>query len=392
MAAPGPLPLSRFKVLDLTHARAGPVAVRQFADWGADVLMIETPAGEGLLGRRDGSDFQNLHRGKRSLTLNLKSPEGLAVFHRLARDADVLFENFRPDVKRRLKIDYETLRAINPRLVYVSISGYGQEGPYRDRPCVDQIAQGMAGLMSVTGLPGQGPVRAGIAVSDCAAGIYAAQGALMALLEREATGEGRWVQTSLLQALIGLADFQAARWLVEGEVPGQVGNEHPSIPGMGLFPAADGEVNIAASGLSLFKRFCQAAGCEHLLTDPRFSDGAAQGKNREALNAEIGAVTRMRPMAYWVETLNAAGVPCGPVYAMDQVFADPQVQALKLARPVEHPRLGQIRLLGQSIELAGVEPHIEAAAPDPGAHTREVLAGLGYSEAEIRALGDRGAI
>jgi formyl-CoA transferase len=380
------LPLSRIKVLDLTHARAGPVAVRQFADWGADVLMIEGQGKDGsLLGRRDGSDFQNLHRGKKSLSLDLKSDEGREIFYRLARDADVVVENFRPGVKHRLKVDYETLSAINPRLVYVSVSGFGQEGPYRDRPSVDQIAQGMAGLMSVTGLPGQGPVRAGIAVADCAAGIYAAFGGMMALYEREATGRGRWVQTSLLQALIGLVDFQAARWLVDGEAPGQAGNDHPTISPMGLLPTADGAVNIAAAGGSLFGRFCGAAGAEHLLADARFADEDARRRNAEALVEEIRAITRTRSSAEWVETLNAAGVPCGPVYRMDEVFADPQVRSLGLAQAVEHPTLGRLELVGQPVEVAGETPVLRPA-PAYGADTEAVLAALGYDAETIADL------
>jgi formyl-CoA transferase len=385
------LPLARFKVLDLTRARAGPAAVRQFADWGADVLMVEGREPLELSGHRDSSDFQNLHRGKRSLSLDLKSQEGREIFYRLVRDADVVFENYRPEVKHRLGVDYETLRAINPRLVYVSISGFGQEGPYRDRPAVDQIVQGMAGLMSVTGLPGQGPVRAGIAVSDCAAGVYGALGAMMALLEREATGEGRWVRTSLLQSLIGLTDFQAARWLTDGEVPDQAGNDHPSMAAMGLFPTADGSVNIAAAGASLFQRFCRAAGAEGLLADPRFADSRARAANRDALAEEIRAITRTRSSAHWIEVLNAGGVPCGPVYRMDEVFADPQVQGLGLAQPVDHPRLGRLTLVGQAIEIADAAPRLEAA-PDHGAHTEAVLAGLGYDAAAIEGLRGRGIV
>ena len=379
------LPLSRIKVLDLTHARAGPVAVRQFADWGADVLMIEGSSGPSLTGHREGSDFQNLHRGKRSLTLDLKSDEGREIFYRLAKDADVVVENFRPSVKHRLRIDYETLSALNPRLVYVSISGFGQDGPYRDRPSVDQVAQGMAGLMSVTGLPGQGPVRAGIAVADCAAGVYAAFGAMMALFEREATGRGRWVRTSLLQALIGLADFQAARWLVDGEAPGQAGNDHPTLAPMGLLPTADGVANIAAAGDSLFGRFCRAAEAEHLLADERFADQKARGRNAAALLEEIRAITIRRPTAEWVEVLNAAGVPCGPVYRMDEVFADPQVRSLGMSQRVDHPTLGPLDLLGQSIELAGVEPQLKAT-PQYGADTDDVLAALGYDAQAIADL------
>jgi crotonobetainyl-CoA:carnitine CoA-transferase CaiB-like acyl-CoA transferase len=381
-----PGPLARFKVLDLTQARAGPTAVRQFADWGADVLMIEGGGGMELTGFRDGSDFQNLHRGKRSLSLDLKSEEGRAILHRLVETADVLFENYRPLVKHRLGVDYETLRAINPRLVYVSISGFGQEGPYRDRPGVDQIAQGMAGLMSVTGLPGQGPVRAGIAVADSSAGIYAALGAMTALLEREATGEGRWVQTSLLQALIALSDFQAARWLTDGVSPGQAGNDHPTVTPMGLFPAADGMINVAAGGAVMFGRFCQAAGAERLLADPRYASSAGRTEHKDALAAEIAAITGTRPCAEWIEVLNAAGVPCGPVNSMDQVFADPQVRQLGIAQAVEHPRLGRLTLVGQPIDIAGSPSTLAAAAPDRGAHTDEVLAGLGFDAAAIADL------
>jgi formyl-CoA transferase len=384
-------PLAGLKVLDLTHARAGPVAVRQFADWGADVLMVESPKHGGMIGLRDSSDFQNLHRGKRSLSLDLRSDEGREIFYRLVEDADLVFENFRPGVKHRLKIDYETLSALNPRLIYVSISGFGQEGPYRDRPGVDQIAQGMSGLMSVTGLPGQGPVRAGIAVADCGAGIYGALGAMMALFERQATGRGRWVRTSLLQALIGLCDFQAARWLVDGEAPGQAGNDHPTFTPMGLLPTADGVANIAAAGDELFARFCRAAGAEGLLADPRFADHQGRRRHAEALDVEVRAITRTRTTAEWVEVLNAAGVPCGPVYKMDEVFADPQVKSLGLAQPVDHPTLGPLTLLGQPLELAGETLSLRPA-PACGADTEAVLGALGYDAAAIEALRTRGVV
>ena len=385
-------PLSRFRVLDLTRARAGPAAVRQFADWGAEVLMIEGPAGFDLTGQRDSSDFQNLHRGKRSLSLDLKSDEGRAILYRLVETADVLFENYRPDVKHRLKIDFETLHAINPRLVYVSISGFGQDGPYSDRPGVDQIAQGMGGLMSVTGLPGQGPVRAGIAVADCSAGLYAALGAMTALLEREATGKGSWVRTSLLQSLIALSDFQAARWLNDGETPGQTGNDHPTFAPMGLFPTADGVVNICAAGAAMFARFCRVAGAESLMADPRFASSAARTRNQAALTAEIRALTRLRASAEWIEALNEAGVPCGPVNRMDEVFADPQVVHLGIARDVEHPRLGRLTLVGQPIEISGDDPSPRGAAPDHGADTEAVLGDLGYDAAAIAALRAGGVV
>ena len=289
------LPLSRFKVIDLTRARAGPTAVRQLADWGADVLKIETPDNDATeVGSRASPDFQNLHRNKRSLTLNLKHPEAVEILKRLVESADVLVENYRPDVKRRLGIDYDRLRAINPRLVYASISGFGQEGPYADRPGLDQIAQGMGGLMSITGLAGQGPVRVGIAIADLTAGVFCAMGILLALLEREESGAGQWVQTSLLAAQVAMLDFQAARWLLAGEVPEQAGNNHPTAIPTGVFATTDGHINIAGSGPELFARLCKALGAEQLAADPAYSSGKARLRNRDQLNAAIEAITRTR--------------------------------------------------------------------------------------------------
>ena len=380
-------PLARFKVLDLTRVRAGPTAVRQLADWGADVLKIESPEGDaGLGGERHGPDFQNIHRNKRSLTLNLKAPEGIAILRRLVAEADVLGENFRPDVKFRLGIDYATLREVNKRLVYASISGFGQDGPYRDRPGFDQIAQGMGGLMSITGLPGQGPVRVGIPVADLTAGIFCAMGILVALLERETSGEGQWVQSSLLAAQIAMLDFQAARWLIGHEVPAQAGNDHPTSIPTGVFETADGHINIAASGNEIYGRFCKAIGAPELAADPDFATGAQRSKNRARLNAAIAAVTRTRGSAEWIERLNAAGVPCGPINRIDQVFADPQVQHLNVTRRVPHPVLGEVEVVGQAVELSRTPWSVRSATPEAGEHTDAVLAELGYGKAEIAAL------
>src|SRR5579863_1892599 len=346
------LPLSRFKVIDLTRARSGPTAVRQLADWGADVLKIEAPSDDATeVGARHNFDFQNLHRNKRSMTLDLKDPDGREILMRLAKDADVIVENYRPDVKHRLRIDYETMRAINPRLIYASISGFGQEGPYRDRPGFDQIAQGMGGLMSITGLPGQGPVRAGIAIADLTAGIFCAMGILIALLERDESGEGQWVQSSLLAAQIAMLDFQAARWLISGEVPEQAGNHHPTSIPTGVFATADGHINIAASGGEMYARLCKALGAEHLASDPEFANGKARSRNRDRLNAAIESITRTRPSADWIEALNRAGVPSGPIYRIDEVFADPQVRQMGITRTVELPRHGRQTLVGQAVEL-----------------------------------------
>jgi len=389
------VPLSGCTVLDLTRVRSGPTAVRQLADFGANVVKIEDPDAKGAdnsaFDRRNGSDFQNLQRNKRSITLNLKAPGGLAVFKRMVERADVVVENYRPGVKHRLGIDYESLKKINPRLVYASISGFGEEGPYRDRPGIDQVVQGMGGLMSVTGLPGQGPVRAGIAVSDSSAGLYCAYGIVLALLERERSGKGQWVQTSLLQAMIAMLDFQAARWLVEKEVPPQAGNRHPTAIPTDVFRTADGCINIAASG-DLYPRFCNAIGMPELVTHPDYAGFKARSKNRDALHQAIGERIATRSSAEWIEILNQAGVACGPIYAMDQVFADPQVKLLGMAQPVEHPKLGKIELVGQGVKLARTPARMRSAAPERGEHTREILEEFGFDAAAIGDLQRRGVV
>jgi crotonobetainyl-CoA:carnitine CoA-transferase CaiB-like acyl-CoA transferase len=389
-------PLSRFKVIDLTRARAGPTAARHFADWGADVIKVEMLQ-EGdedpmMGGSRHGPDFFNLHRNKRSMTLNLKTADGVAILKKLAAGADVLIENYRPDVKHRLGFDYETLRKINPRLVYVSLSGFGQDGPYGNRPGFDQIAQGMGGLMSITGLPGQGPVRVGIPIADLSGGNYAAMGAFIALIERDVSGEGQWVQTSLLQAQIAMLDFQAARWTVAGEVPGQAGNDHPTGIPTGVFPTSDGHINIAASGQHIYERCCKALGAESLLEDPDFANGEKRSKNRKRLNTELGEFTKRYTSAALVEKLNAAGVPSGPIYSVDQTFNDPQVQHLGMAVPIAHPTRGQVGIVNQAMALSRTPSVIDRPTPGLGEHTDEVLAGLGYSRDAIADLRRRKVI
>ena len=388
------MPLRRFKVLDLTRVRAGPTAVRQLADWGAEVIKIEAPPtpGEGLGGPRHGPDFQNLHRNKRSLTLDLKSAEGMEIFHKLVRGADVVVENYRPDVKTRLGIDYPALKAVNPRLVYASISGFGQSGPYRDRPGFDQIAQGMGGLMSITGLPGQGPVRVGVPIADLSAGIFCAMGILVALLEREVSGEGQWVETSLLAAQIAMLDFQAARWLIAGEVPEQAGNDHPTSIPTGVFRTRDGYINIASAGDEIFRRLCKALEVPALADHPDYRTGKLRSDNRKALNAVIEEVTQTRDSADWIERLNAAGVPSGPIYSIDQVFADPQVRHLGIAQGVEHPALGPVELVGQAVSLSRTPSQLRTASPEAGEHTDEILRALGYSDTDLAGLRQRGVV
>jgi len=383
----GQLPLSHIRVLDLTRVRAGPTAVRQLADWGADVIKIEQPSDTpDAFGARHGSDFQNLHRNKRSLTLNLKEPKGLEIFNTLVKDADVVVENYRPDVKFRLKIDYESVKKINPGIVYASISGFGQDGPKGHLPGFDQIAQGMGGLMSITGLPGQGPVRAGIPVADLSAGLYTAIGILVALLHRTQTGEGQWVQCSLLQAMVSMLDFQAERWLLEKQVAPQAGNDHPTAIPTGVFETSDGHINIAATGAAIYERFCKLMGREDWMTDERYATGGARSRNRKEMNAEINELTRTRTSEEWIEAFNEAGVPAGPIYSIDQVFADPQVQHLGMAAPVHHPKLGDIELVGQAVNLSSTPFKIRRAPPELGEQTDEILEGIGYDAAAIEAL------
>ncbi|MGO4713466.1 CaiB/BaiF CoA transferase family protein [Bradyrhizobium sp. 2TAF24] len=382
--------LSRFTVLDLTRIRSGPTAVRQLADWGANVIKIEAPTdvadAEQPGGPRHGADFQNLHRNKRAMTLDLKAPKGRDAFLRLAAKADVVVENYRPDVKAKLGIDYETLCKINPRIVYASISGFGQDGPYHKRPGFDQIAQGMGGLMSITGAPGEGPMRVGIPVADLTAGLFCAMGILTALLEREQSGQGQWVQTSLLQAQIFMLDFQAARWLMHQEVPKQAGNNHPTSIPTGAFRTSDGYINIAATGLNMWERLAQAIGAPELLDDERFKTSAGRSANRDALNAAIEEKTRGRPSTDWVEILNAASVPCGPIYTVDQMFEDAQVRHLGIAQDVPNPEARPIRLVGQPVTLSRTPSRMAARPPEVGEHTDAVLSEFGFSPAEIADL------
>jgi crotonobetainyl-CoA:carnitine CoA-transferase CaiB-like acyl-CoA transferase len=385
--------LSRFTVLDASRVRAGPTAVRLFADMGARVIKLEippgAPGGDDMIGGRDHNraDYENLHRNKESLTLNMKAPEGVAILHELVKKADVFIENYRPDVKHRLGIGPDTLRAINPRLVYASISGFGQDGPYAGWPGFDSIAQGMGGLMSVTGKPGDGPMRVGIPLADLCAGHFCAMGILAALLEREASGEGQWVQTSLLESQIAMLDFQAAQWLIDGRVPGQHGNEHPLTVPTGVFQTRDGYLNIAAIGQTMWVRLCEALGLQELVGEEGLGSDPERVANRERVNAAVGAALLTRTTAEWTERLLKAGVPCGPIHTIDNVFADPQVQHLGIRWPMKHPQLGDISLVGQPMRLSRYpRPDEPRPAPQQGDDTDAILRELGYSQQRIAEL------
>jgi formyl-CoA transferase len=385
--------LARFRVVDMTQVRAGPTAARQLADWGADVIQVQMPEhmrGDDTLGGQEGSDYQYTHRNKRSITLNLKEPEGIAVLKKLVETADVLLENFRPDVKTRLGIDYETLSKINPRLVYASISGFGQTGPYATRPGFDQIAQGMGGLMSVTGLPGQGPLRVGVPIADLCGGIFAAYGVTVALLEREQSGKGQWLHTSLLEAMMYMMDFQTARWTIDGEIPGQAGNFHPTSIPTGVYKTSDGYINIAVFGGKIWERFAEAMGAPEWIADERSKTKTNRSVHRDWLNAEIEKRLMTKGSDYWIDTLNDAGVACGRINNLKEVFEEPQVKHLGILKKVTSKHLGEQTIMGQPVTLTRTPSTIARAAPKRGEHSEEILSEIGYDRealARMKAAG-----
>jgi len=382
--------LSHIRVIDLTRVRSGPTAVRQLADWGADVIKVEAPESvepDGALGAsRHTSDFQNLHRNKRSITLNLKKPEAIEILMRLVEISDVVVENFRPDVKDRLGIDYESLKKRNPKIILASISGFGQNGPYAKRPGFDQIAQGMGGLMSITGAPGEGPMRVGIPVADLTAGLFCAMGIQTALLERQKSGIGQWVNTSLLQAQIFMLDFQAARWLSEKQIAGQAGNNHPTSVPTGVFKTSDGSINLAVAGETIWKRFVEAIEKKEWLQMEEFQDAKNRLKNRDYLNKLIEEVTVSKTSNEWVEMLEKVGVPCGPINSIDKVFDDPQVKHLGIAQPIETIPFGDTELVGQPFNLSRSPSLMKQRPPEKGEHNEDVLLDLGFSIDELNDL------
>lgn len=385
--------LSRFRVIDLTQVRAGPTACRQLADWGADVIQVQMPdhmRGDDTLGGQDGSDYQYTHRNKRSITLNLKEPEGITILKRLIASADVVVENFRPDVKSRLGIDYDSLSKDHPGLVYASISGFGQSGPLAQRPGFDQIAQGMSGLMSVTGKAGDGPMRVGIPIADLCAGVFAAQGVLVALLEREASGKGQWLHTSLLESMVYMMDFQNSRWLIDGDIPTQAGNYHPTSIPTGVYKAKDGYMNIAVFGSKIWERFCDILGAPEWVTDERYKDKQGRSINRDSINAEINRRLAAQDCAYWVERFNEGGVACGLINDVKGVFEEPQVQHLGIVKDVVSIHHGPQKMVGQPVQLQRTPSSIVRSAPKRGEHSEEILKEIGLEASELANLKSKG--
>ena len=383
--------LANLTVIDLTHVRAGPVCVRQLADWGANVIKVERPGNPDDFAGRHEADFQHKHRNKRSIALDLKSEEGVAILKRMCAKADIVVENYRPDVKHRLGVDYETLKRLNPRLIYCSISAFGQDGPYKDRPGVDQIIQGMSGFMSVTGEPGRGPMRAGIPLSDISAGLFGALGILVALYARERTGQGQWVQTSLLEAQLFMLDLQAVRYLVEGLVPKQVGNGHPTGAATNAYKTKDGHINIAPLPAH-WDRLCRAIGREDLITHPDFATKAARRAHKKEIDEIVTGVSSKLGSAEMLAKLDAADVPAGPINGIDQAFADPQVRHLAMTQSVDSEKLGSITLMGQPVRLSDMPSQLQRPCPEFAEHTDEILGEFGFSAAEILGLRQRGSV
>jgi formyl-CoA transferase len=382
--------LGRFSVVDLTTVRSGPTCTKILADFGASVLRVERPGGE--LQARVYHDSADLQRNKRSIAVNLQDPRGIEIVKRLAARADVVVENYRPDVKHRLGVDYETLSRENPRLVYASISGFGQEGPYRNRPGYDQIVQGMSGLMWLTGDEHSAPLRIGIPICDLLAGYFAAIGVLTALLERETSGRGQQVETSLLEAMAGSLSFQAAKFANTGEVPPPVGNHHPQNAPMGVYRASDGYFNLAVGNDKMWERLCVTVGRPELSEDLRFKGLFDRIKNRNEMDAILHDVFSQRTSAEWVELLNADGIAAGPIYQLDQVFADPQIQRAGLIQEVTNAEWGPHKVIRLPVNLSRTPAAVEHGAPMTGQHTRETLVDLGYDVATIDMLAAEGVV
>lgn len=390
-------PLAGLRVVDVTQAMAAPFCTMNLADMGADVVKVEPPAGEdmrrGSVGRDGHSGtFLTINRSKRGITVDLKQPAGVEIVHRLVKTADVFVQNYRPGAAARLGVDYDTLAALNPRLIYCTISGFGSTGPYASRGGYDLIAQGMSGIISVTGDEHGPPAKAGVPVSDLAAGLFGAYGILCALEHRERTGQGQLVDTSLLEAALALTVWEATEYWVTGRVPGPLGSAHRLAAPYQALRASDGWFTVGANNDKLFEAFCAAIGRPDLAADARFTTPHDRMTHRDPLVAEIEKTTMGASRARWLARLDAAGVPAGPINTYAEALADPHALARDMIVDLEHPGAGPVKALGVPVKLSDTPGGVDRAAPLLGQDNAAVLTELGYSEAEQRALRDQAVV
>jgi formyl-CoA transferase len=390
--------LDGLRVLDQTQVMAGPFSTMLLADMGAEVIKIEPPGGETTRQMKlqvapgVSASFVAVNRNKRSLVLDLKQPDGVAILKELAATADVLVENYRPGVARRLGVDYEALSRINPRLIYCSVSGFGQTGPYAEQGGYDLIAQGMSGIMSVTGTEGGPPVKVGVPVADLGAGLFAAFGILCAVRARRATGRGQFVDTSLFEAGLALSVWEATELWYSGRVPGRLGTAHRMSAPYQALRASDGHFTVGASNEKLWPLFAGILGLDHLVSDPRFATVKARVENRAALEELLERVTRTEPRRHWLARCDAAGIPAGPIYSVPEALADPHAQARGMVQELEHPVAGRVKALGNPVKLSASPATMRNAAPVLGVDTDAILAELGHGSAEIARLREKGVL
>ena len=392
------MPLEGIRVLDLSRILAGPFCTMMLGDMGAEVIKVENPVGgddtRGWPPFYEGGEssyFQSVNRNKKSLTLNLKAEEGKSILRGLVEESDILIQNFRPGAIERLGFDWDTCHALNPRLIYASVSGYGQSGPSKERPAYDILLQGEGGLMSITGAEGGGGFKTGIAIADLTTAMFATQGILLAIIARERTGKGQYVDTAIQDGQAALMSHAAGNFFATGTPPGRLGNRHPSIAPYRDFPCSDGELIVAAANDSLWQRFARAIGRVDLADDPKWDTNAARVSGRNELEAEIEETMRSRTRAEWAEIVSDAGVPCGPVRTIEELCADPQIHHREMVVEMEHARTGVLKVMGNPMKLSDTPGELRLPPPLLGEHTDEILTSLlGKSGEEITALKEKG--